>query len=67
MLQRLSRWPIAQASELEPQARYQVQLRFKVDLSQMPRPLQISALGPRSGWNLLLTRTQTLPPQVFAP
>ena len=67
MLQRLSRWPIAQASELEPQARYQVQLRFKVDLSQMPRPLQISALGPRSGWNLLLTRTQTLPPQVLAP
>lgn len=67
MLQRLSRWPIAQVSELEPQARYQVQLRFKVDLSQMPRPLQISALGPRSGWNLLLTRTQTLPPQVLAP
>ena len=33
MLQRLSRWPIAQASELEPQARYQVQLPGKEEMA----------------------------------
>ncbi len=31
--------------------------------AQMPRPLQISALGPRSGWNCSSPRTQTLPPR----
>ena len=36
-----------------------VQLRFRIDLSQLPRPLQIGALG-RSGWNLQLSRTQML-------
>lgn len=59
-LQRLLRWKIADLSEMATDNRVLVQLRFKLDLSQLPRPLQISALGPRSGWNLLVARSQVL-------
>ena len=61
-LQRLSRWKVAEATDVDDDARYVVQLRFRLDLSQLPRPFQIGAVGPRSGWNLLVSRTQALPP-----
>ena len=61
-LQRVSRWKIADPGQLDDGVRQQVQLRFRVDLSQLPRPLQIGALGQRQGWNLLLTRSQALVP-----
>ena len=61
-LQRVARWKIAEASDVDDDARYLVQLRFRIDLSQLPRPFQISAVGPRSGWNLLVSRSQRLPP-----
>ena len=38
---------------------YNVQLAFRLDMSQLPRPFQISALG-RNGWNLALERRQRL-------
>ncbi len=61
-MQRLARWKIAEASDVDDDARYTVQLRFRIDLSQLPRPFQISAVGPRSGWNLLVSRSQRLLP-----
>ncbi len=66
-MQRLARWKIAEAADVDDDARYVVQLRFRVDLSQLPRPFQISAAGPRSGWNLLVSRTQRLPPEAAQP
>ena len=36
-----------------------LQLRFRIDLSQLPKPLQIGAFG-RSDWNLLVQQTQPL-------
>lgn len=56
-LQRISRWRIMEAPP--SQSGISVQLRFRLDLSQLPRPLQIGALG-RSSWNLQLSRTQML-------
>lgn len=56
-IQRISRWKIMDAAPT--QSGVSVQLRFRIDLSQLPRPLQIGALG-RSGWNLQLSRTQLL-------
>ncbi len=41
-------------------AAHTVQLRFRLDMSQLPRPLQIGAVG-RSDWNLLVFRSQRLP------
>lgn len=58
-MQRIVRWKIAASEAIDPQARYNVQLRFRLDLSQLPRPLQIGAMG-RSGWNLSLARNQRL-------
>jgi hypothetical protein len=57
---RIGRWKIAEASEVEDEGRYAVQLRFRVDMSQLPRPFQISAVGSRAGWNQLVARSQRL-------
>ena len=58
-IQRINRWKILEPSQLSSTSGVSVQLRFRVDLSSLPRPLQIGALG-RSGWNLQLSRTQAL-------
>ncbi|KAF1054909.1 MAG: hypothetical protein GAK34_00671 [Delftia tsuruhatensis] len=56
-MRRISRWKIMDTAPT--QSGVSVQLRFRIDLSQLPRPLQIGALG-RSGWNLQLSRAQML-------
>ena len=63
-LQRISGWKIAERSDIDDDdgTRYNVQLRFRLDTAQLPRPLQMGALTPRSGWHLLLSRTQPLAP-----
>lgn len=48
---RVVRWRIADVGELEPGARYRVEFRFRLDVAQLPRPLQIGALG-ESDWVL---------------
>lgn len=58
-IQRINRWKILEPAQLSSTSGVSVQLRFRVDLSSLPRPLQIGALG-RSGWNLQLSRTQVL-------
>ena len=59
-LQRLSRWKIAELSEIEPGARHNVELRFRLDVTQLPRPFQIGALG-QSDWDISATAFQRLP------
>ena len=44
---------------IESDAVHTVNFRFRLDISQLPRPLQIGAVG-RSGWNLLVSRSQRL-------
>ncbi|QXZ08960.1 DUF4390 domain-containing protein [Comamonas sp. Y33R10-2] len=58
-IQRIYRWKILEPAQLSASSGASVQLRFRVDISSLPRPLQIGALG-RSGWNLQLSRTQIL-------
>ena len=60
-MQRIARWKIAEAEALDADAAYRVNFRFQLDMSQLPRPLQIGALG-RSGWALSLARTERVPP-----
>lgn len=59
-MQRITRWKIAEAAELEPDARYNLDFRFRLDQSQLPRPLQIAAVG-QAVWNLSVSRNQRLP------
>jgi hypothetical protein len=58
-IQRISRWKILEPAQLGSTSGVSVQLRFRVDLSALPRPLQMGVLG-RSVWNLQLSRTQVL-------
>lgn len=55
-VRRLSGWPLSDLAELEPGAKYRLELRFYLDLTQLPRPLQIGALG-QSDWNLSASLT----------
>lgn len=50
-IQRLSRWKIAEASEIEADANYALDLNFRLDLSQLPRPFQIGVAGQRD-WTI---------------
>ena len=59
-LQRVSRWKVADASQLSDEQAYRLQFRFQLDMSQLPRPLQIGALG-RSDWSLAVARSERVP------
>jgi hypothetical protein len=58
-IQRIARWKIADAGAISADAAHTVNFRFRLDLSQLPRPLQIGAVG-RSGWTLLVSRSQPM-------
>ena len=60
-MQRIAQWKIAESPAIEPGERYSVHLRFSLDTSQLPRPLQIGALGRSgSGWNISMARSLRL-------
>ena len=50
-IQRLTRWKIAEASEIEADTHYALDLNFRLDLSQLPRPFQIGVAGQRD-WTI---------------
>ena len=58
-VQRISRWRIADASAIEPDTSHAVEFRFRLDVSQLPRPFQIGAVG-QSEWNITASRAQRL-------
>jgi hypothetical protein len=61
-VQRISRWRIAEASEVDPDGTYNIDFRFQLDVSQLPRPFQIGAVG-QSDWIILAVRNQRLLPE----
>jgi len=61
-LARFSRWKIAEAAELEADARYSVDFRFRLDVSQLPRPFQIGAVG-QPEWSISTSRNQRIAPE----
>jgi len=50
-IQRVTHWKIAEVSEMEPDATYNLNLNFWLDLSQLPRPFQIGVAGQRD-WTI---------------
>jgi hypothetical protein len=50
-LRRFSRWKIAEAADVDAEQKHNIEFRFKLDLSQLPRPFQIGALG-QADWNI---------------
>jgi hypothetical protein len=61
-LQRISGWRIADANAIDPDTTHTVDFRFRLDVSQLPRPFQIGAVG-QADWFILATRTMRLPPE----
>ncbi len=63
-LSRLSRWKIADASDVDLDAKHNVDFSFKLDLSELPRPFQIGILG-QSEWTVSASRNQRLAVEVL--
>ncbi|MCS4510278.1 DUF4390 domain-containing protein [Xylophilus ampelinus] len=60
-IQRLARWRIADLHDVEADGRYSVEFRFRLDTSQLPRPLQMGVIS-RSDWSLSTERSLRLLP-----
>jgi hypothetical protein len=58
-IQRISHWKIAEPGDIDPDARYNVDFRFRLDVSQLPRPFQIGAVG-HSDWSISASRNVRL-------
>jgi hypothetical protein len=58
-IQRIAHWKIAEASDIDPDSRYRVEFSFKLDVSQLPRPFQIGAVG-HSDWSITASRNARL-------
>jgi len=58
-VQRFSRWKIGEMPESESDGRVHVEFSFRLDVSQLPRPFQIGAVG-QSDWSLSVSRSQRL-------
>lgn len=62
-VRRISRWKVAEASELEADSKQSLEFRFRLDVSQLPRPFQIGVLG-QTDWSIALSAIQKLPAEI---
>jgi hypothetical protein len=60
-LGRIHRWKVAELSQVDVDGKYRVDFSFRLDLNQLPRPLQLGILG-ESDWNLGISRSLKLTP-----
>ena len=58
-LSSLGRWKIADASQLDADSRYYVEFSYRLDTSQLPRPMQFG-IGGQPEWSLGIERTLRL-------
>ena len=58
-IRRIAQWNIGNASDLEPDTKQNIAVSFKLDLTQLPRPMQIGAAG-QNDWNIAWNKTQRL-------
>jgi hypothetical protein len=54
-VRRISRWKIADSADLEADARHNIDFRFRLDNSQLPRPMQMGITG-NAEWNIAAQR-----------
>lgn len=63
-VRRVSQWRIANTSDVTFDGKQTITLNFRLDLNQLPRPLQIGAVG-QSDWNISARKVQRL--EVVSP
>jgi hypothetical protein len=61
VIRRIARWKIAELQDIEPDERHRVELRFQLDITQLPRPMQFG-IATSPDWNLSVTRRLRLEP-----
>jgi hypothetical protein len=57
VLRRVGAWKIAEAAQVEEGARHYVEFSYRLDTSQLPRPMQIG-IGAQAEWALSVERLQ---------
>jgi Domain of unknown function (DUF4390) len=58
-ISRSARWKIAEAAQIEEGSRHYVEFSYRLDTSQLPRPMQIG-IGGQADWTMSVQRTQKL-------
>ncbi len=58
---RAARWRIAEAAQIDPDSRHYVEFAWRLDTTQLPRPMQIGLLG-QAGWELAVEQTLKVEP-----
>lgn len=58
-VKRISGWRLMDAAGLDAQLKYRAEMRFRLDLTRLPRPFQIGALG-QTDWDLAATVVTSL-------
>jgi hypothetical protein len=56
---RSARWKIAEPGQVDGGGRHYVEFSFRLDTSQLPRPLQIG-IGGQADWAMSVQRTQKI-------
>lgn len=64
VIRRQSGWKVADMADFSPDARQYVSYRFKLDVSQLPRPFQIAS-GNQADWNLQVGSQLRLSPDMM--
>jgi len=59
VIRRQTGWKVADMADIDPDARQYVAYRFRLDVSQLPRPFQIAA-GNQADWRLDIARSVRL-------
>jgi hypothetical protein len=51
MVRQASKWKVAELADTDPTSKIKLLFRFRLDLSQLPRPFQLGAIG-QSEWDI---------------
>ncbi len=65
-IQRVTRWKVAELSDIRSGSEHNLSFSFKLDLSQLPRPFQIGVAGQRD-WSIAVESAQPLLLQTARP
>ena len=63
VIRRQSGWKVAEMPDLDPESRQYIAYRFRLDITQLPRPFQIAA-GNQAEWSLQVSRQLRLTPDM---
>jgi Domain of unknown function (DUF4390) len=58
-ISRSARWKIAEGGQVEDGSRHYVEFSYRLDTSQLPRPMQIG-IGGQADWTMSVERTQKI-------